>query len=80
MSPEVLPVVSGLALGTFLGWARPALGKPAATALILLLAVAATVASGEFRLSWGFVLVDITMVAVPACASFLALRRRWVRR
>jgi hypothetical protein len=75
-STEILPVLSGLALGAFLGRLHPDLRKRTGAALVLLLAFLATVASGEYRLSWGFVLVDILMVVVPACAGFFALRRR----
>ena len=76
MNSEILPVLSGLALGALLGRLHPAIRKRTGAALVLLLAFLATVASGEFRISWSFVLVDIPMVAVPACAGFFALRRR----
>jgi hypothetical protein len=78
---EIFPIVGGLVLGAFLGWIRPAarvrIGLPAA----LILAFLATVESGEFRSNWGFLLVDISLVAVSVIIGSLAVRRtRWVQR
>jgi len=74
-SIEILPLASGVTVGAILAQLRPDLRKWAGPILVLLLAFLATVVSGEFRLSWGFLLVDIPMVAVPACATYVALRR-----
>jgi hypothetical protein len=76
---EVFPIVGGLLLGGFLGWIHPAarirIGLPVAFALAFL----ATVASGEFASSWGFLLVDISLVAVSALTGLLTVHRiRWV--
>ena len=76
MSAELLPVLSGVLLGTILGRLYPGVGKGICLALVLLLAFVATVASGEFRLNWGFIFVDIPMVAVPAYAGFFVVRKR----
>jgi hypothetical protein len=76
---ELFPILSGLAVGMILGRLEPGLRKRTGMALVLMLAFLATVVSGEFRVSWSFLLVDIPMVAVPACIGFFALRRaRWL--
>jgi hypothetical protein len=38
--------------------------------------LAATILSGEFRVSWGFVLVDVPLVAVSCQVGILLHRRR----
>jgi hypothetical protein len=93
---EIVPILSGLLLGAFLGWMNPGsrlrIGLPIALALGFL----ATVASGEFRISWGFLIEDIPLVGVSAAIGFFAghrvgglgweplrsgaLRRDWRRR
>jgi hypothetical protein len=37
--------------------------------------VLATVASGEFYITWAFLLIDIPLVALSAVASFYAVHR-----
>ena len=78
---EIFPIVGGLMLGALLGWTRPAarvrIGLPAAVTLAFL----ATVESGEFKSSWGFLLVDILLVAISVIIGLLAVHRiRWVQR
>jgi hypothetical protein len=78
---EIFPIVSGLILGAFLGWIRPAARIRIGLPVTLALAFLATVESGEFRSSWGFLLVDISLVAVSALAGLLTVHRiRWVQR
>lgn len=69
MNSELLPILSGLLLGSAcvrirLRW-RLALLIPG-------LGVFATMASGEFQTSWSFLLVDIPLVAVSAAAGYAA--------
>ena len=81
MSSEIGPIFSGLVLGALLGH-LPVRLHPAVIGAVLVpvLAILATITSGEFRLTWGFVLMDIPMVGVPACLSYFAFRaQKWVR-
>jgi len=78
---ELLPVMSGLILGSLLGLLRPSLRVPIGVVLILALGVLATVVSGEYLVSWSFLLIDIPLVAVSAATSlFVTHRLRWARR
>ena len=75
---EILPVVSGLVLGALIGLLRPSLRVPVGAALILAFGVLATVVSGEYLISWSFLLIDIPLVAVSAAASlYVTHRLRW---
>jgi xanthosine utilization system XapX-like protein len=78
---EILPVVSGLVLGALIGLLRPTLRVPVGAALILAFGVLATVVSGEYLISWSFLLIDIPLVAVSAAASlYVTHRLRWAPR
>lgn len=72
---ELVPLITGFALGLVLGAVRPSLrwwiGAPLAAAL----GVIATVITGEFETSWGFVLIDIPLVVAAAAGGLLAARR-----
>ena len=67
---EVFQVLIGILIGTALGWVRPQIRLWAGSALAILGGLLATVVSGEFRLSWAYLLIDIPLVAG---ASILAL-------
>jgi hypothetical protein len=78
---EILPVVSGLFLGALIGLLRPSLRLPVGAALIVAFGVLATVVSGEYLISWSFLLIDIPLVAVSAVASlYVTHRLRWASR
>ena len=78
---ELLPVASGLAIGAILGLLRPSLRIPVGVALIVAFGVLATVVSGEYLVSWSFLLIDIPLVALSAAASlYVAHRLRWAPR
>jgi hypothetical protein len=74
-SIELLPASMGFVLGALLTRLHSRHRLWLGIALILLLAASATVLSGEFLLSWGFLLVDIPLVGVATCAGFIAFRR-----
>jgi hypothetical protein len=75
---ELLPVASGIVLGAVLAYLRPGLRRHSAAVLAILLGAIATVASGEFSVSWGYLLVDIALVAGSALASMkLAHKLGW---
>ena len=72
---ELIPFGCGLLLGAALGWVRPSIRLWIGAVLAAALGLLATVVTGEFRLSWEYLLVDIPLVAVAAFAGFAALRR-----
>lgn len=75
---ELLPVASGLILGSMLGLLHPSLRAPVGLVLIVALGVTATVVSGEYLISWTFLFIDIPLVAVSAAASLILTHRlRW---
>jgi hypothetical protein len=76
---ELVPLVSGFAVGLALGAIRPSLRPWVGAALAVVLGVAATVVTGEFKTSWAFVLIDIPLVAIAAVLG-LAVARQLTRR
>jgi hypothetical protein len=66
---ELFPLACGLVLGVFLGAVRPGMRLPVGAALAIVLGVLATVATGEFKTSWGYLLIDIPLVAIAAVAG-----------
>jgi hypothetical protein len=73
---ELFPVVNGLLLGAFLGCLRPRLRFGAGIALSVAIGALATVASGEFEVTWGYLLIDVPLVAASAAAGWTAVYRR----
>lgn len=72
---ELLPVASGIVLGAILAYLRPAQPLRIQAVLAVLLGGIATVASDEFSVSWGYLLVDIALVAGSALASMRLARK-----
>jgi len=72
---EVFPLVVGLLLGALLGLLRPSIRAPVGAVAAVALGVLATVISGEFRVSWEFVLFDIPLVGVSAVLGLAVARR-----
>jgi hypothetical protein len=72
---ELFPLFCGLLLGIGLGALRPGIRLPVGAVLSVVVGVLATVAAGEFEISWGFVLIDIPEVALAAFLG-LTLERR----
>ena len=72
---ELLPITLGLASGVLIGSLTTRRGVAAWLVLSVLLGVAATVLTGEWRVSWAFLLIDIPLVAVAAVIGHLAARR-----
>jgi hypothetical protein len=66
----------GFALGALLTRLRSRFRWWIGIGLALILAVSATLLSGEFLLSWGFLLVDIPLVSVATGLGFIAFNRR----
>ena len=61
---ELFPILFGLILGAGLGFVRPSMRLPVGAVLAIVLGVLATVITGEFKSSWGYLLIDIPLVAV----------------
>ena len=72
---ELLPIFSGLCLGSLLVLVRPRTRPTVAVAASIVLGTIATVVSGEFRTSWDFLLIDIPLVAFATSIGFFATRR-----
>jgi hypothetical protein len=69
--PEALPVTGGLILGSIARYTYNRTQRWTYVIGILIIALCATMASGEFRQSWGFLLGDIVIVSLSASSAFL---------
>ncbi|HEY3417090.1 MAG TPA: hypothetical protein VGM23_09425 [Armatimonadota bacterium] len=78
---ELFPIVAGLVVGALLGLIRPSMRFLVGFILAIILGGLATFISGEFEISWGFLLVDIPLVAVSSFIGLSVSRRvrlgRW---
>ena len=72
---ELVPLLSGFAVGVALGMVRPSLRLGAGAILAVTLGVLATVVTGEFRTSWAFVLIDIPLVGMAAAFGLIVARQ-----
>jgi hypothetical protein len=68
---EGLPVAGGAILGCIARYAYHRTQRWSYVAGILVIALCATIASGEFRQSWGFLFDDVLLVSLSACGAFL---------
>ena len=84
MKGELFPIVSGLILGAVLTLIRPHMRLAVGVAAAVVLGTLATVISGEYKIGWEFLLIDIPLVAICSAASFstvrAARRRLWDER
>jgi len=71
---ELFPILCGACAGLVLGSIPPARRLRLSLLLSVLLGAAATILSGEFRIGWEYLLIDIPLVAVSAAAM------HWVTR
>lgn len=71
---ELVPLVSGFAVGLGLTALRPSLRPWLGGLLAVVVGVLATVVTGEFETSWAFVLIDIPLVALAALCGLLVSR------
>jgi hypothetical protein len=72
---EFFPIISGLIVGLILGLIAPRLRFWVGALLAVAFGVLATIVSGEFHISWGFLLIDIPLVAISAVCGLLLMRR-----
>jgi hypothetical protein len=77
---EFFPIVAGLLCGLLLGSLTARRRVVVGLAFSVVAGVLATVVSGEWRISWAFLLIDIPLVAVSAVAGDLLSRRIVLRR
>lgn len=70
----MFPILSGLAVGTMLGLIRPRMRLVVAVVAAIVLGTIATFISGEYKIGWEFLLIDIPLVGVSAAAGFVILR------
>ncbi len=78
---ELFPIVAGLLCGLVLGSLTARRRLLVGLAFSVVAGVLATVVSGEWRISWAFLLIDIPLVAVSAVVGDLLSRSvvlRWV--
>jgi nitrogen fixation/metabolism regulation signal transduction histidine kinase len=66
---ELFPFVGGLLVGILFGALRPRVRWFVCPAVAVALAVAATVLSGEFRVSWAYLAVDLPLVVLGALVA-----------
>ena len=71
---ELFPIVSGLLVGSVLPLVRPQVRLRVAVAASVVLGTLATILSGEYRIGWEFLLIDIPLVALCATAAYVAVR------
>lgn len=73
-SIELLPILSGLVLGSLLSAIRPAFRTYVGVASVFLLGCLISAAAGELRISWSYSLVDTVLVMISALAGYVAAR------
>ena len=73
---EVFPIAAGLLLGALVGYLRPRTRTAVGVSGAIGFGALATIASGEYRVGWEFLLVDVPLVALSTAAAFLVLRTR----
>ena len=67
---ELFPVLCGACTGLVLGAIPLARRFRLGLLLSVVLGIAATIVSGEFRIGWEYLLIDIPLVAVSAAAMY----------
>ena len=72
---EALPILTGLALGALVALCRGRVPPLAIASMVCLFAAAATLASGEFRMSWTYLVVDAAQVLSGFAVSLGILAR-----
>jgi hypothetical protein len=77
---ELFPITAGLLCGLVLGLLTARRRVLVGLAFSVVAGVLATVVSGEWRISWAFLLIDIPLVAVCAVIGDLLSRHVVLRR
>lgn len=77
---ELFPIAAGLLCGLVLGSLTARRRVVVGLVFSVLAGLLATVVSGEWKVSWAFLLIDIPLVAVSAVIGALVSRRAVIRR
>jgi len=77
---EIFPVLAGLICGLVLGGLTARRRIVVGVGVSIVAGLLATVLSGEWRVSWAFLPIDIPLVAVSAVVGDLVSRTAVVRR
>jgi hypothetical protein len=72
---ELFPIVAGLLCGLALGSLTAKRRIFVGVAFAVVAGLLATIISGEWRISWAFLLVDIPLVAISSVAGVLLSRK-----
>lgn len=73
---ELFPVVAGAAVGVVLASLRPGVRRILGAVCALLVGVTATIVSGEYRVGWEFLLIDVPLAAAGAYLAHRAVAAR----
>jgi hypothetical protein len=71
---EIFPIVSGVLVGALLPLIRPQTRLVVGILAALVLGTLATIISGEYKIGWEFLMIDIPLVALCCTASFVTAR------
>jgi hypothetical protein len=71
---EFVPIVGGLLLGVIVGRVSACVRLPLAITGVTVIGMVAAIASGEFRVSWVFLAIDVGGTAVAAICSYCLVR------
>jgi hypothetical protein len=74
MGNEFFPVIAGVLIGLVMGGVTARKRPWAWLALSVVFGLAATVLSGEYKVSWEYLLIDIPLVAGASVVAFVASR------
>ncbi len=74
MGSELVPIVGGLILGSMLTLIRSRMRLVTGVGISVVLGVLATIVSGEYKIGWEFLLIDIPLVAVCSAVGFATVR------
>jgi hypothetical protein len=72
---ELFPIVAGLLCGLVLGSLTAQRRIVVGMVFAVVAGLLATIVSGEWRISWAFLLIDIPLVAISSVAGVLLSRR-----
>jgi hypothetical protein len=77
---EIFPMAAGLVCGVLLGTLTARRRIVVGLTVSVVAGVLATVVSGEWRISWAFLLIDIPLVAVFSACGVVLSRKAVLRR
>jgi hypothetical protein len=72
---ELLPIAGGLFIGALLPFVRSGLRIVVGLAAAAVVGILATVISGEYKIGWEFLAIDIPGAALATGAGYMAVKR-----